>query len=394
MQLSRSSLAAAALSIATFTLAGCSDSTTAPTDRSIRTAPPSTVVADRSHSDDDARGAGAVYTLTNAVGGNGVIAFHRAANGALTPLGTFATGGRGTGGGVDPLTSQYSVILDADHDALFAVDAGSNQVSSFRVKNDGSLIHVGTVPSGGARPISLALFRNLLYVLNTGDNSVSGFLAIGPFLIPLPYTKHSLAAGANGAAAVRFTHDGRYLVVTERVSNRLEVFPVLLTGALGTPTVSAASGGATFGFDITSHNQPIVSETQGSVTSYALGQGGALTPITASISTGGAATCWVIITDDNRFAYATSAGSNFVSGFAISDDGHLTALTPGVATGDAGAGATPIDLDQVGNRFLYTLETGRGTIGTFVIGSAGGLTARPDTPAGPAAGGLQGLAAY
>jgi 6-phosphogluconolactonase len=394
MQLSRSSLAAAVVSIATFSLAACSDSTTAPIEKSARTAPPASVAANRHEDDDDKNGSGAVYTLTNAVAGNGVIAFHRAPNGALTPLGTFATGGRGTGGAVDPLTSQYSVVLSDDHDALFAVDAGSNQVSSFRVKNDGSLIRVGTLPSGGQRPISLAVSRTLLYVLNTDDNTLSGFLRIGPILIPLPYTKHALAAGANGAAAVRFTHDGRYLIVTERVSNRLEVFPVLITGALGAPTVSAASGSATFGFDVTSHNQPIVSETQGSVTSYALGHNGALTPITASIATGGAATCWVIITEDGRFAYATNAGSNFVSGFAISNDGHLTALTPGVATGDAGAGASPIDLDQVGSRFLYTLEAGRGTIGTFAIGNGGGLTARPDTPAGAGSSGLQGLAAY
>jgi len=394
MQLSRSSLAAAAISIVTLSLAACSDSTTAPIDNGVRTAAPASAAANRHDGGDDRHGSGAVYTLTNAIGGNGVIAFHRADDGALTPLGTFATGGRGTGGAVDPLTSQYSVVLSDDHDALFAVDAGSNQVSSFHVKNDGSLVRVGSVPSGGARPISLAVSRTLLYVLNTDDNTLSGFLRIGPILIPLPYTKHALAAGANGAAAVRFTHDGRYLVVTERVSNRLEVFPVLLTGALGAPTVSAASGGATFGFDITSHNQPITSETQGSVTSYALARNGALTPISASVPTGGAATCWVIITDDGRFAYATSAGSNFVSGFAISNDGHLTALTPGVATGDAGAGATPIDLDQVGGRFLYTLEAGRGTIGTFVIGNTGGLTARPDTPAGAPSSGLQGLAAY
>jgi 6-phosphogluconolactonase len=143
-----------------------------------------------------------------------------------------------------------------------------------------------------------------------------------------------------------------------------------------------------------SNNDPIVSETQGSVTSYALAANGSATPITASISTGGKAACWVIITSDSRFAYATNAGSNTIAGFAIAGDGTLTALTPGAPTGVAGEGASPIDLDQVDGRLLYTLDAGRGAIGNFVIAKDGQLVRRPDTPAGAAASGLQGLAAY
>jgi hypothetical protein len=43
---------------------------------------------------------GAVYTLANSPGGNAVIAFNRAADSTLTPQGTFATGGSGTGSGL------------------------------------------------------------------------------------------------------------------------------------------------------------------------------------------------------------------------------------------------------------------------------------------------------
>jgi 6-phosphogluconolactonase (cycloisomerase 2 family) len=338
---------------------------------------------------------GAVYTLTNAADGNGVIAFRRATDGALTPIGTFATGGNGIGGDVDPLVSQYAVILDDDHHSLFAVDAGSNRVTSFHVDQNGSLVRVGSVPSNGLRPISLATKGSLLYVLNTGDNTLSGFLVIGNArLLPLPHSTRSLAAGADGAAAIRFTHDGRRLIVSERVSNRFEVFPVQFDGRLGDPVISPASGGASFGFDVTDRNQPIVSETQGSLTSYALSIQGALTPITASISTGGAAACWVTITENGDFAYTTNAGSNFIAGFAVDKSGRLTALDPGGKTGDVGPGAAPIDLDHVGSRFLYTLEAARGAIGAFAINHDGSLTARPDTHVGAGSSGLQGIAAY
>jgi hypothetical protein len=336
-----------------------------------------------------------VYTLTNAVDGNAVVAFHRATDGSLSPLGTFKTGGKGIGGTVDPLFSQYAVILDGDHRSLFAVDAGSNQITSFHVDGRGGLKRVGSISSHGVRPVSLTSFGQLLYVLNAGDNTVSGYLQIGnAFLVPLPHSTRSLAQGADGAVALKFTPDGRHLVVSERVSNRLEVFPVHFDGRLGDPVVSAANGGASFGFDITRHNQPIVSETQGSLTSYALSTDGALHPITASISTDGAAACWVTITEDGRFAYTTNAGSNFIAGFSVGNDGRLVALNPGGKTGDVGAGASPIDLDHVESQFLYTLEAARGTIGTFVIHRDGSLAARADTPAGPGSSGFQGIAAY
>lgn len=385
---------ASLLVLSALAIVGCSDASTSP-----RLSPESASL-NRSGShgpsgDPSTDRPGAVYTLTNDVNGNAVVAFRRATDGSLTRIGSFTTGGKGIGGTVDPLFSQYSVILDDDHRSLFAVDAGSNQVTSFHINDRGSLTRVGSVPSHGVSPISLAMHGPLLYVLNSGDNTVSGFLIIGnALLLPLVHSTRSLASGANGAAAIKFTPDGRHVIVSERVSNRFEVFPVQFDGRLGDPVVSPASGGASFGFDVTSHNQPIVSETQGSLSSYALSTRGALTPITASISTGGAAACWVTITENGRFAYTTNAGSNFVAGFAVDASGHLTALNPGGKTGDVGAGASPIDLDHVESRFLYTLEAARGTIGAFAIHSDGSLAARADTPAGAPSSGLQGIAAY
>lgn len=378
-------LHSAALSlVALTTLAACADAPLSPANNEI--------TPSRAASGD---GTGAVYTLSNGASGNAVIAFRRAANGVLSPLGTYATGGIGTGGTIDPLVSQYAVVLGEGASALFAVDAGSDEISSFRVAPDGALTLAGTVASGGDLPISLAVHGNLLYALNAGDNTVSGFRVTGGArLVALPNTARALAPGASGAAAVRFTPDGRYLVVTERVSNRLEVFPVLANGRLGEPTVSPASGGASFGFDITPQNQPVVSETQGFISSYALGAGGALTPISASLSTGGRAPCWVTITSDGRFAYTTNAASGTVAGFAIDASGHLTPLTPGAPTGVSGTGATPLDLDHVGSSFIYTLEAGTGTIGAFVVSTDGTLSALADTPAGAPASGLQGLAAF
>jgi 6-phosphogluconolactonase len=382
----------ACLSTTALALVACADAPDAPS----RFGGPSSASAlERRAGDQGASEAGAVYTLTNAVGGNGVVAFHRAVDGSLTPLGTFATGGTGTGGTLDPLASQFAVVLNESHDALIAVDAGSDDIASFRVGSDGRLAPASRVSSGGTRPVSIAAHGNLVYALNSGDNTVSGFrIGGGAQLVALPHSTRSLSSGADGAAAIRFTPDGRQLIVAERVSNRLEVFAVLADGRLGEPVVTPGNGGASFGFDITSRNQAIVSETQGSLTSYAITANGTLSPITASISTGGSAPCWVTITADGRFAYTTNSASGTLAGYAVDAAGHLTALTPGTPTGESGTGAVPIDFDHVGNRFLYTLEAGTGTIGTFAINADGTLTARADVSAGAGASGMQGLAAF
>jgi 6-phosphogluconolactonase len=384
----------AALCATALALTACADAPNAPSalDAASSSAAANAPALERRTGDESYNRPGAVYTLTNAAGGNAVVAFHRAENGALTPLGSFATGGNGIGGTLDPLTSQYAVVVNATHDALFAVDAGSGDITSFRVAPDGALTRVSRVSSGGTLPNSIAVHGNLVYALNSGDNTVSGFrVGGGAQLIALPHSTRTLAPGANGAAAIRFTPDGRRLIVAERVSNRLEVFAVRENGRLGDPVVSPGNGSASFGFDITAFNQPIVSETQGSVTSYALASNGTLSPITASISTGGNAPCWVTITADGRFAYATNSASGTLAGYAVDAAGHLTSLTP---NGQSGAGAVPLDLDHVGNRFIYTLEAGTGTIGTFSINADGTLASHADVAAGAPASGMQGLAAF
>ena len=71
---------------------------------------------------------GAVYTQTNDPAGNIVQAFDRDARGGLTPAGSFATGGAGSAalGG-----RQGAVELSDDESTVYAVNAGSNTVSSF-----------------------------------------------------------------------------------------------------------------------------------------------------------------------------------------------------------------------------------------------------------------------
>ena len=96
-----------------------------------------------------------VYTESNqtsADGGNAVLGYCVAAGGTLTSIGSFATGGDGTGAG---LGSQGAVTLADGGHALLVVNAGSNTVSYFRVLSNGTLWLVDAAPSGGTDPVSV-----------------------------------------------------------------------------------------------------------------------------------------------------------------------------------------------------------------------------------------------
>jgi 6-phosphogluconolactonase len=66
-----------------------------------------------------------VCTSSNSASGNAVLAFDRAPDGSLSPTGSFATGGDGTGGG---LNNQEALALGPGGRTLYAVNAGSDSV--------------------------------------------------------------------------------------------------------------------------------------------------------------------------------------------------------------------------------------------------------------------------
>ena len=111
---------------------------------------------------------GAVYTMTNDASENSILVYSRNSNGLLTFQGPVSTHGRGSGGILDPLQSQGSLVLSQDGSFLFAANAGSGTITSFRVVRYG-LAFVGEANSGGEGPISIAIHGDLLYVSEYGE---------------------------------------------------------------------------------------------------------------------------------------------------------------------------------------------------------------------------------
>src|SRR5215470_4747057 len=192
----------------------------------------------RSHAQ-ESKNSGAVFAMTNAADRNEIIAYKRNADGSLEEGRSFPTGGRGSGGTTDPLGSQGSLTLTQDHSILLAVNAGSGDISVFRV-HGANLALVDRVPCGGSEPVAVAQQGNLVYVVNAGGGSnVIGFrLDKDGRLTRIPSSIAFLTTANSGAASASFSPDGHFLLVTEKLNNTIDAFPIQSDGTLGSIVVN------------------------------------------------------------------------------------------------------------------------------------------------------------
>jgi 6-phosphogluconolactonase len=337
---------------------------------------------------------GVVFTMTNSALGNAVLAFQRSAQGHLTFLDSYDTGGTGTGTG---LGNQGGVVLDRSGRRLLVVNAGSDSVSVFGVEPDG-LTLLDVAPSGGTLPISVTVHRDLVYVLNAGgDGNIAGLrLAKNGTLSPLAGSTQPLSGTGTAPAQIAFSPTGRFLVVTEKMTNTLVTYAVGHDGLPGGPIVTPSEGDTPFGFSFGHRDRLFVSEAFGgaleasAVSSYDLDKDGILHPITSSLPTHQTAACWLVVTRNGRYAYTTNTGSASVTGLALARNGTVGLLDADGFT--AQAGNTPIDAALSRNaRFLYVLNGGDGSLSAYRVSAHGSLTPLPGVNGLPA--GTNGLAA-
>lgn len=318
-----------------------------------------------------------VYTMSNATGGNQILAFRVEGNGRLAAAASVATGGLGSGGG---LGNQGALALSPSGRRMIAVNAGSDEISLLRV-NGTALEVLDVAPSGGRRPVSVALRGRVLYVLNAGGavgdaDNVTGFrVTDDDRIVPIDGSARPLSAAATGPAQVSFSPDGDVLVVTERMTDRIVTFRLDETDVPDGGFVQASEGRTPFGFTFDVRGRLLVSEAFGgdadasALTSYDLTEDGTLTTLDASVATNETAACWAVATPDGRFAYVTNTASGSISGYGLSPDGTLRLLTPnGVISSTGGANSGPIDLAlSVDGRLLFDLRRPAGEIGAFFV---------------------------
>ncbi len=339
---------------------------------------------------------GFVYVMTNQPSGNTVIQYRRATNGSLTPAGSVSPGGAGgTGNGVgalDPLGSQDSLALNGNGSLLLAVNAGSNTIASLQAGSSGLKL-LSVVLSGGTFPNSVAMNGNLVYVLNAeGTPNISGFrLDSSGALQPISGSTHTLPGGAaSGAHDIRFSPDGGRLLVSEGGTNQIDIFQLDGSGLVSGVTTQAAAGSGAFGMRFARSGVLLNSEAgSASVSSYELTGSNTLMVISPAVADGGAATCWITVTADGKFAFVSNTGSGTLSTYQVAGNGTLN-LENAVA-GSLGSGGAPIDSSLSSDgAFLYVVDSAQGRVVSFAVHGAsliplGSVTGLPKTNQGIAA---------
>jgi 6-phosphogluconolactonase len=322
---------------------------------------------------------GAVYTASNSPAGNQILMFNRTADGALTFVDAFPTGGTGTGAG---LGNQGGVVMTDDGKFLIVVNAGSHDLSVLEITTDGLALR-DRRPSGGLMPVSVTVNGSLVYVLNAGgsaggSDAVVGFeLSREGMLTVIAGSERALSAVSTAPAQVELSPDGASLVVTEKMTNRVDIFAID-NGVAGDFISYPSSGMTPFGFAFGKHDQFFVSEAFGgapnasAISAYQVTGNAAFEVVSPSVPTTETAACWVVVAVDGRFLYTTNAGSGTVSGYRIRPDGSIALLDSDGVTGTTGAGVTDVTVTRNG-RYLYALRSGAGAIAAFRVEDNGAL---------------------
>jgi 6-phosphogluconolactonase (cycloisomerase 2 family) len=181
----------------------------------------------------------------------------------------------------------------------------------------------------------------------------------------------------------------RFLLVSEKATNLIDVYGVALDGSLSGPTSMPSVGDTPFGmaFDPAARREFVVADAGvppafvGAATAYRLTDG-QVTLINGPVPDHQVAPCWMVITGDGRFAYTSDADSHAISGFQIHPDGTISLLDPTGVTATTPSDTFPLEEGLSRNgQFLYVLDSrllnsppGAATLSGFRVQADGHLS--------------------
>jgi 6-phosphogluconolactonase (cycloisomerase 2 family) len=312
-----------------------------------------------------------VYTESNnpAAGQNAVLAFRQNADGTLTQIGSFDTGGTGQINlpkVIGPDDSSQEVVVSRNDRFLFAVNQGSGSISSFHIDPNGSLDLIGTFSSGGVQPDSIGIAGDKLYVSNRGDSAVGHPGTVAPNITAFRIEGDGALTAIPGST-VTFPKDTSPSQNLISPNGRL-----LFADIFAVPGSTAAQGNTLAPFQI---------EGDGKLELAPGGNVGA--PVSPPLLLGAA------FNPNHRIIYAGLTAVNEVGVFTYDPSGQLT-FAGTVPVQGAGPCWAAVSAD---GRFLYTGDTGTDSVGVFSLAdplhpvqiqefALGGPHAPPGSPPG------------
>ncbi|WP_021592555.1 beta-propeller fold lactonase family protein [Actinomadura welshii] len=329
---------------------------------------------------------GHLYMQTNEIR-NYIVHYHLAPDGKLTEVERVSTGGAGSGT-YKPVSGQESapnafegansVILTPDHRFLFTTNGGDNSVSSFAVGADGKLTlldaaRTGNVVdgrSGSAKALTYSPSHGTLFVVHALGPDHLWLMSVDETGMltarPERYTVNTMDKTDRVATMATLTPDEKFLVVGTTFDQRPEanpdgspilwvdkngaphsiasnapdpdgliVFPVGAYGVLGEPRFQDGGGGSPWNPQFL-HQRPdhfLIGYAVGDGLAMAtIGEDGSVStgPITPIDTAGGKPSelCWLAISPDDRWAFATNFGYGYVTSFRIDGNTLTVAKDP------------------------------------------------------------------
>jgi len=334
---------------------------------------------------------GHLYLQTNELH-NAVVQYRRGANGAIEEVARVSTNGAGSGefkptSGQESAPNAFegaaSIILSPDRRLLFTTNGGDNSVSSFAVGEDGKLTLLDVCAtgnpiegrSGTAKSLAYAPETGTLYVLHSfgpdhlrllsvdAEGKLSGRPErytvnthdkpdrISTMVVLAPNGRHVFvgttfdepaSANPDGSAILWVPRAGRgpggplkSIASNAPDPDGLAVFPVKDDGSLASAKFYDANAGSPF-FIAFLHKRPDTF-----VIGAAVGDGCVLGtidenghveigPLVKIDTSAGLPSelCWLSVSPDDRFVYATNFGYSYVSTFQINGSGLEIASDP------------------------------------------------------------------
>lgn len=300
-----------------------------------------------------------IYVTSNnpTPGKNSILAYRRQADGTLKSIGEFLTGGTGYYNAderLGPDDSDQEIVATPDHKTLYAVNSGSHSVTAFQILSSGALRRIGVFNSGGSNPVSIGLADDNLYVVNksfqdpgqtAGDNpNITAFkIKHDGDLQAIPHGTVELPDGVQPTQAL-VSPDLKHLFTINLFENPTTLPP-------GFPSFAPPFTSTIVSYDIQPNGRLVEAdrETNPGFPPYILGlqahptakvlyagfllnqklgvytydKAGRLTLVDqAATGAGDVGICWIEVTKDGRYAYATNATTDTVTVFSLADPLH------------------------------------------------------------------------
>lgn len=305
--------------------------------------------------------------------------------GLLTALTGCGGGGGGGGGSTPPPTSSTPVARFA-----YVANTGDDTVSVYLADNTtGSLRHHGYAMTGdGPTSLTIDPSGQFAYTLNSNSQDISLFTidSLAGTLTAADCDAVSNTSCGTGGTPVSlvFGSNGSFAYVANQVSNRITVHqrdPAI--GALSDsnsvqPPVDDTTGGSSNPVKLSLHPSGdslyAVHDTTSDITVYSIDTlNGNLSPVTGSpVASGGSGAIDIAITPDGNFAYVANSTSGDIGLFTVDGSGLLV---PNTTSALLTTGLTPqaLAVDPTGQWLYMISKQAPGSVSLFQIQSDGTL---------------------